>query len=215
MIADGSSSVVSPFAIHSFKFILSFVAAPKITIENDENENEHDAWTEYRHLFENNRSHSLNPSSMGNNYLLRHSSANTSLSESSSLEPMTDNHDDLLSIIEQAGINFGKHERCSMCHRLVGACFLEALTGSSSMDLLASTSGYHSYEPSPMNHRSKRSSLLDPSAAEFSMEAESALLSTSQSIQRSSYQSDRSSRRCSRTQSHASPRIATSCNYPC
>lgn len=170
-------------------------AAPKITIENDENENEHDAWTEYRHLFENNRSHSLNPSSMGNNYLLRHSSANTSLNESSSLEPMTDNHDDLLSIIEQAGINF------------------EALTGSSSMDLLASTSGYHSYEPSPMNHRSKRSSLLDPSAAEFSMEAESALLSTSQSIQRSSYQSDRSSRRCSRTQSHASPRIATSYEY--
>ena len=62
-----------------------------------------------------------------------------------------------------------------------------------------------------MNHRSKRSSLLDPSAAEFSMEAESALMSTSQSIQRSSYQSDRSSRRCSRTQSHATPRIATSC----
>ena len=99
--------------------IFSFLAAPKITIENEENENEHDAWTEYRHLFENNRSHSLNPSSMGNNYLLRHSSANTSLSESSSLEPMSDNHDDLLSIIEQAGINFGEHERCSICHRLV------------------------------------------------------------------------------------------------
>lgn len=91
------------------KPIFAFLAAPKITIENDENE--HDAWTEYRHLFENNRSHSLNPSSTGNNYLLRHSSANTSLSESSSLEPMTDNHDDLLSIIEQAGINFGRNKR--------------------------------------------------------------------------------------------------------
>ena len=84
---------------------LLFLAAPTITIENDENEN--DAWTEYRHLFENNRSQTLNPSS-GNHYLLRHSSANTSLNESTSMEPLVDNHDDLLSLIEQAGITFGK-----------------------------------------------------------------------------------------------------------
>jgi hypothetical protein len=68
-------------------------------------------------LFEPSRSHMLKPSSVtNNNYLLRHSSANTSLNESSSLDvlagnagtSMDGNHDDLLSIIEQAGITFGK-----------------------------------------------------------------------------------------------------------
>jgi hypothetical protein len=49
----------------------------------------------------------LNPSSV-DNYLLRHSSANTSLNESTSLEPLIDNHDDIFSMIEQAGITFGK-----------------------------------------------------------------------------------------------------------
>ncbi|CAF4310909.1 unnamed protein product, partial [Adineta steineri] len=91
----------------------SLCGAPVITIENDENEN--DAWTECRELFEPNRSHMLNPSSINNsNYLLRHSSANTSLNESSTLDALTgnicttmdDNHDDILSIIEQAGITF-------------------------------------------------------------------------------------------------------------
>ncbi len=91
-------------------------------------------------------------------------------------------------------------------------CFVflvEALAGSSSMDLLGSTSGYHSYEPSPFNHRSKRSSLLDPSAAEFHMEAEAALGSNS----RTSYQSDQPIRRSSRSQNHTPQRIATSCEY--
>jgi len=163
-------------------------AAPTITIDNDENEN--DAWNEYRHLFETNRSHMLNPSSV-DNYLLRHSSANTSLNESTSLEPLIDNHDDIFSMIEQAGITF------------------DALAGSSSTDLLGSTSGYHSYEPSPFNHRSKRSSLLDPSATEFHMETESALGSNS----RSSYQSDQQIRRSSRSQNHTPQRIATSYEY--
>jgi len=49
----------------------------------------------------------LNPSSSVDNYLLRHSSANTSLNESNSLEPLIDNHDDIFSMIEQAGITFG------------------------------------------------------------------------------------------------------------
>jgi hypothetical protein len=92
-----------------------YLGPPAITIDNDENEN--DAWTECRELFEPNRSHMLNPSSVNNNnYLLRHSSANTSLNESSSLDvlagntctSMDGNHDDILSIIEQAGITFGK-----------------------------------------------------------------------------------------------------------
>ncbi len=86
-------------------FTIFLLAAPTITIDNDENEN--DAWNEYRHLFENNRSQMLNPSSI-DNYLLRHSSANTSLNESTSLEPLIDNHDDIFSMIEQAGITFGK-----------------------------------------------------------------------------------------------------------
>lgn len=170
-------------------------AAPTITIENDENEN--DAWTEYRHLFENNRPHTLNPST-GNNYLLRHSSANTSLNESNSLEPLVDNHDDLLSLIEQAGITF------------------DALAGSStsSGDLLGSISGYHSYEPSPMNYRTKRSSLLDPSAAEFCMENETNLPSGPCSMNaRSSFSNDRHYRRPYRNSSHAPPRIATSYEY--
>ncbi len=62
----------------------------------------------------------LNPLS-GNtnkNYLLRHSSANTSLNESSSLDALAGNvctsldgnHEDIFSIIEQAGITFGKEE---------------------------------------------------------------------------------------------------------
>lgn len=172
-------------------------AAPTITIENDENEN--DAWTEYRRLFENHRSHSLNPTS-GNNYLLRHSSANTSLNESASLEPMVDNHDDLLSLIEQAGISF------------------DPLTGSSSGDLLGSISGYHSYEPSPMNYRLKRSSVLDPSAEEFCMEADHGMSqsigpSSSSSTHRPSYTHERSHRRSLRPHTHAPPRIATSYEY--
>lgn len=86
------------------------LGAPTITIDNDENENENenDAWNEYRHLFESNRSQMLNPSII-DNYLLRHSSANTSLNdESNSLEPLIDNHDDIFSMIEQAGITFGR-----------------------------------------------------------------------------------------------------------
>ena len=51
----------------------------------------------------------LNPTVV-DNYLLRHSSANTSLNESNSFEPLIDNHDDLFSMIEQAGITFGKTE---------------------------------------------------------------------------------------------------------
>ena len=98
-----------------FILFFCFLAAPVITIDNDENEN--DAWTECRELFEINRSHMLNPSSVNNtNYLLRHSSANTSLNESSSLDALAgnpctsidENHDDILSIIEQAGITFGE-----------------------------------------------------------------------------------------------------------
>lgn len=89
-----------------------FSAAPTITIDNDENEN--DAWNEYRHLFENNRSQMLNPTVV-DNYLLRHSSANTSLNESSSLDALAGNacssldghHEDIFSFIEQAGITYG------------------------------------------------------------------------------------------------------------
>jgi len=153
----------------------------------------------------------LNPSSV-DNYLLRHSSANTSLNESTSLEPLIDNHDDIFSMIEQAGITFGifwDHFSFSVEYFF----FLEALAGSSSTDLLGSTSGYHSYEPSPFNHRSKRSSLLDPSAAEFHMETESALTSNYQSSNRSSYQNDQQIRRSSRSQNHTPLRIATSCKY--
>lgn len=134
----------------------------------------------------------LNPSTNIDNYLLRHSSANTSLNESTSLEPFIDNHDDIFSMIEQAGITF------------------DAFTGSSTNDLLASTSGYHSYEPSPFNQRTKRSSLLDPSAAEFHMENEP-IVNTNH---RSSYQSDQSIRRSSsssRSQNHTPSRIPTSC----
>ncbi len=91
------------------------LGAPTITIDNDENEN--DAWTECRELFQANQCHMLNPSVVNNqNYLLRHSSANTSLNESSSLDALAGNactsldgnHDDIFSIIEQAGITFGK-----------------------------------------------------------------------------------------------------------
>ncbi|CAF0880573.1 unnamed protein product [Adineta steineri] len=180
----------------------SLCGAPVITIENDENEN--DAWTECRELFEPNRSHMLNPSSINNsNYLLRHSSANTSLNESSTLDALTgnicttidDNHDDILSIIEQAGITF------------------EALTGSSSSgDLLASTSGYHSYEPSPFNQRLKCSSILDPSATEFNMDNETDFVSHYQStINRSSI--DQSHRGLSRTSNQTSSRFPTSYEY--
>jgi hypothetical protein len=100
----------------TFHLIISYsviIGAPAITIENDEN----DAWTECREFFETNQSHMLNPTSGNkNNYLLRHSSANTSLNESSSLDALAGNactsldgnHDDIFSIIEQAGITFGK-----------------------------------------------------------------------------------------------------------
>ena len=108
MIDDGSCpTVIHRFLESFFSSISLFIAAPTITIDNDENEN--DAWNEYRHLFETNRSHMLNPSSV-DNYLLRHSSANTSLNESTSLEPYIDNHDDIFSMIEQAGITFGNRE---------------------------------------------------------------------------------------------------------
>ena len=58
-----------------------------------------------------------NHSNNNNNYLLRHSSANTSLNESSSPDALAGNgytsidanHDDIFSIIEQAGITFGKN----------------------------------------------------------------------------------------------------------
>ncbi|CAF4529521.1 unnamed protein product, partial [Rotaria magnacalcarata] len=174
--------------------------APVITIDNDENEN--DAWTECRELFEPNRSHMLNPSSINNNYLLRHSSANTSLNESSSLDALTGNactsidgnHDEILSIIEQAGITF------------------EALTGSSTNDLFASTSGYHSYEPSPFTHRLKHSSILDPSAAEFHMENEPGLITNSQPIISRST-NDQSQRRVSRSHNQTSLRYSTSYEY--
>ncbi|CAF3540323.1 unnamed protein product, partial [Rotaria sp. Silwood2] len=136
----------------------------------------------------------LNPSSI-DNYFLRHSSANTSLNESTSFEPLIDNHDDIFSIIEQAGITF------------------DALTGSSSVDLLGSTSGYHSYEQSPFNHRLKRSSLLDPSAAEFHMETELGSISNNQSTKRSSSQNDQQNRRTSRSQNNTTQRIPTSYEY--
>ena len=92
---------------------MSFKGAPAITIDNDENEN--DAWNECRELFEYNQSHMLNPSTSNANYLLRHSSANTSLNESSSLDALAGNvctsldghHEDIFSMIEQAGITFG------------------------------------------------------------------------------------------------------------
>ena len=83
---------------------------------------------------------------------------------------------------------------------------VEALAGSSSADLLGSTSGYHSYEPSPFNHRSKRGSILDPSAAEFQMDAEPVIVSN-----RSSFQSEQPIRRSIRSQNYAQQRIATSC----
>lgn len=109
MITDGSCPTVGVFSsprlarqMHLHVALLS--GAPTITIDNDENEN--DAWNEYRHLFESNRSQMLNLSA-ADNYLLRHSSANTSLSDSASLEPLIDNHDDIFSMIEQAGITFG------------------------------------------------------------------------------------------------------------
>jgi len=98
------------------KRILFFLGAPAITIENDEN----DAWTECREFFESSQPHMLNPSAVNNkNYLLRHSSANTSLNESSSLDALAGNactsldgnHDDIFSIIEQAGITFGNEKR--------------------------------------------------------------------------------------------------------
>jgi hypothetical protein len=91
--------------------------------------------------------------------------------------------------------------------------FLDALAGSSTGDLLGSTSGYHSYEPSPFNHRSKRSSLLDPSAAEFSMEIEPSVGSGYQSTHRSSFQNDQQVRRASRSQNPVASRISTSCKY--
>lgn len=93
--------------------MFNYLGAPVITIDNDDNEN--DAWAECRELFEPSRSHMLNPSSINNNHLLRHSSANTSLNESSSLDALAGNgctsldgnHDEIFSIIEQAGITFG------------------------------------------------------------------------------------------------------------
>ena len=84
-----------------------FLAVPAIKLDNNEIENQNDTWNEYRHLFEINHSCMLNPTSI-DNYLLRHSSANTSLNESKLLEPLIiDNHDDLFSIIEQAEVTFG------------------------------------------------------------------------------------------------------------
>lgn len=91
----------------------SFITgAPSITIDNDEN----DPWNEYRDFFESNQSHMLNPSTGNPHYLLRHSSANTSLNESSSLDALAGNactsldgnHEDIFSFIEQAGITFSK-----------------------------------------------------------------------------------------------------------
>lgn len=92
--------------------------------------------------------------------------------------------------------------------------YLEALTASSSGDLLGSTSGYHSYEPSPFNHRLKQSSLLDPSAAEFHLEIEPSSVSNHQSTKRSSCHNDQQLRRASRSQNQTAAttqRIATSC----
>lgn len=82
--------------------------------------------------------------------------------------------------------------------------FSEALTGSSSGDLLTSTSGYHSYEPSPFNGRLKRSSILDPSAAEFQMESEGIFANNRRSI-------EQPCRRSSRTHTPTPLRYATSC----
>lgn len=82
--------------------------------------------------------------------------------------------------------------------------FSDALTGSSSGDLLGSTSGYHSYEPSPFNGRLKRSSILDPSAAEFQMDSDGIFPSNHRAI-------DQSHRRSSRTHTPTPLRIATSC----
>jgi hypothetical protein len=117
MIVDGNYLVVNKNLDFIKKKINFSIGAPAITIDNDENEN--DAWTECRELFEPNQSHMLNPSTVNNNnnnYLLRHSSANTSLNESSSLDVLAGNactsidanHDDIFSIIEQAGITFGR-----------------------------------------------------------------------------------------------------------
>jgi hypothetical protein len=118
MIVDGNHLVVNKNLFYSKTKLIFFrlLVAPTITIDNDENEN--DAWTECRDLFEPNRSHMLNPLSLNNkNYLLRHSSANTSLNESSSLDALAGNvctsidgnHDDIFSIIEQAGVTFGNN----------------------------------------------------------------------------------------------------------
>lgn len=119
MIIDGNYLAVKSnfhilvlFRKNNREFI--YLGAPVITIDNDENEN--DAWTECRELFEPNRSHMLKPSPISNNYLLRHSSANTSFNESSSFDALNGNactsldanHDEIFSIIEQAGITFGK-----------------------------------------------------------------------------------------------------------
>ena len=89
--------------------------------------------------------------------------------------------------------------------------FLEAFTGSSSADLLASTSGYHSYEPSPFNHRLKHSSILNPSASEFHLENEGVFGSNYQpTINRST---DQSYRRSTRTNNPTPLRFSTSCKY--
>ena len=77
---------------------------------------------------------------------------------------------------------------------------------------MASTSGYHSYEPSPFNHRSKRSSVLDPSAVEFQMDNEPVGIPPSSS-NRSSYQSEQPFRRSSRSHNPTQQRIATSCKF--
>ena len=77
------------------------------------------------------------------------------------------------------------------------------------MDLLGNTSGYHSYESSPLNHRVKQSSSLDPYATEFHMEPESALVSNYQS----SSQYNQQFRRSSRLPNYVVQRIATSCKY--
>ena len=62
MIVDGNYSLVKQKKTSTWTFFfnpLTVAGAPTITIENDENEN--DAWTEYRHLFENNRYTYLEP----------------------------------------------------------------------------------------------------------------------------------------------------------
>lgn len=206
MIDDGNYSLVI-HSLSSKKSHSSFSGAPAITIDNDEN----DPWNEYRDMFESNQSHMLNPSTGNPNYLLRHSSANTSLNESSSLDALAGNactsldgnHDDIFSIIEQAGLTIGK-KRIDVLFWKYPSVFSEALTGSSSGDLLASTSGYHSYEPSPFNGRLKRSSILDPSAEEFHMDTDGLFPSKHRT-------SDQSNRRPSRTHTPTPLRIATSC----